>query len=521
MPKKYFVSSCIAPAVAVFASPLRLILTVLKNVPRIQWHAILVLSGALSLSAGCGNSSTRAVDARGPSSTDSIYPGDNIGETPGGTSRALKPGAVIYGVIPGLLGHHPFRDLKESMSRLHDEGIDVVWISPINATDEAGSLLSYSVTDYFQLRPDFGTEAEFREVIQEAHHYNIRVLMDFVANHTSNQHPYFQDALKRGKASPYYDYYDRDAHGEATHYFDWSNLMNLNYSNPKVAKMIKDALKHWTSDFGVDGFRFDAAWGVRQRAPHFWAEVRAELQREHPDVILLAEASARDPYYRRSGFDLAYDWGDELGHWAWENVFQDREQISSRLHLALTSASTSPATVARFLNNNDTQERFVTRFGVGMTRVAAALQFTLPGVPILYAGDEIGAEYMPYASPQPLDWSHDPNQFRSYYRKLIGIRKSTPAISGGDWKAILPTANPSTYAYVRGTADSAPVLIILNFGESSSTVELPMSPDFFATFGTKVLTDLLTDQKISVIVDSQAMVLRLSVPKETALILKH
>ena len=143
--------------------------------------------------------------------------------------------------------------------------------------------------------------------MREAHDRDIRVLMDFVPNHTSAAHRYFKDASHLGRESRYWDFYDRDADGTVTNYFDWTHLPNLNFDNPEVRRMITEAFAYWVGELDVDGFRVDVAWGVKERAPGFWPELRAQLDAIKPGVLLIAEASARDPYYYSHGFEAAYD----------------------------------------------------------------------------------------------------------------------------------------------------------------------------------------------------------------------
>lgn len=129
---------------------------------------------------------------------------------------------IVYGVVPRNVGPHGYRSVEERLPALRDLGVNAIWLSPINTTlpDNFG----YSVVDYFDLRPEYGTKEDFKRLVQAAHEQGIRVLMDFVPNHSSDKHPYFVDAQERGTASPYYDYYDRDANGEPTHYFHWTHL---------------------------------------------------------------------------------------------------------------------------------------------------------------------------------------------------------------------------------------------------------------------------------------------------------
>ncbi|MBD0329569.1 MAG: alpha-amylase, partial [Thermoleophilia bacterium] len=291
--------------------------------------------------------------------------------------------AVVYGVIPNRFGDAGgFTDVTARLDDLAELGVTALWLSPINASPEGD--FGYAVTDYFALREDYGTEADFRELVREAHRRGIRVLMDFVPNHTSAAHPYHRDAAVHGRASRYWDFYDRDTGGTITHYFDWAHLPNLNYANPEVRAMIHEAFAYWVREFDVDGFRVDVAWGVKERAPEFWPEWRARLKAIKPDLFLLAEASARDPYYFEHGFDAAYDWTQELGHWAWEGVWDapSPRELVDALDAAL-SHHLPDRPVFRFLNNNDTGASFVGRHGTDLTRVASAALLTLPGIPLV------------------------------------------------------------------------------------------------------------------------------------------
>src|SRR6185437_9249472 len=95
-------------------------------------------------------------------------------------------------------------------------------------------------------------------------------------------------------------------------------ISNLNYANPAVRSYMLSAFAHWLRDYHVDGFRLDAAWAVRQRDPRFWPKLHAVLTRIDPNIVLIAEASGRDPYYVNHGFDAAYDCTSRLGQWAWD-----------------------------------------------------------------------------------------------------------------------------------------------------------------------------------------------------------
>lgn len=424
-------------------------------------------------------------------------------------------GGVVYGVVPPLFGEHPFQAVTAKLDYLRELGVDALWLSPVNRTLEEGDF-GYAVTDYFDVRPDYGTQADLKELVAQAHARGIKVLMDFVPNHTSKEHPYYRDVLKNGKASPYYDFYDRDAKGQVTHYFDWEHLPNLNYDNPKVSEMMRRAFVHWVREYDIDGFRVDVAWGLKERRPDFWCQLSADLRAVKPDVYLLAEAGARDPYFVRNGFNAAYDWGESLGHWAWEKVFEDPNEVAPRLYAALQAGKTPVDKVGRFINNNDTARRFVGRYGVGTTRVAAALMLTLPGLPMVYTGDEVGAEYEPYQEPPPLTWE-DPHGLREHYRKLIHLRESVPALASGQWQPVPVPGNRAVVAYVRYEEGAkAPVLVVLNFGRATKgRLQLP---ERFAALGAGgSMRDVLAEGDVRV--TKKGRQLELALPAFGALLL--
>jgi glycosidase len=404
-------------------------------------------------------------------------------------------GAVVYGVVPPLFGDAPFQAVTARLDELVELGVDVLWLSPLNATDDP-SAISYAVTDYFDVRGDYGTREELRRLVREAKKRGLRVVMDFVPNHTSVGHPFFQDAERKGEASAYHDFYVRDARGEPVHFFDWEGLKNLNYDNPEVQRMMIAAFSYWVREFDIDGFRVDAAWGIRQRNPEFWPRLARELRRLEPDLFLLAEASARDAFYVRNGFHAAYDWTEELGQWAWARVFEEPEQVGARLDEALAARATPPERVARFLNNNDTGERFITRYGPGMTRVAAVLLHTLPGIPIVYTGDEVGAEFEPYEDPPPLSWE-DRHHLRALYRRLATLREELPALHSGSFQRVGGEGPPSTFAFLRDAGGARQALVALNFSQAPQRLRVSLPASLRAQLREGSLRDALSGRDVS------------------------
>jgi glycosidase len=157
------------------------------------------------------------------------------------------------------------------------------------------------------------------------------------------------------------------------------------------------------------------------------------------------------------------------------------------------------ALIFRFLNNNDTGERFITRHGEGVNRVATALLLTLPGVPCIYTGDEIGAQFKPYENPEPLSWIEQVQGLREYHKQLIDLRLSLPSLHSRQWKKveIEPAREQVAYGYVRYHDDKQdPILVLLNFNEEPAELKFSLPEAFYALAAKSTLKDLLSGENV-------------------------
>lgn len=406
--------------------------------------------------------------------------------------------AIMYAPVHQIWGGGAAA-VERRLPYLKRLGVDALWLWPPTSRRAVGE--TYEIVDHFALDDEWGTRAELRSFVDRAHELGLRVLLDFVPNHTSVQHPYYQAAQQGGEGSHYWDFYDRDSFGEVTSYTDifHNYLPNLNYANPEVRRMMTEAFSYWIREFDVDGFRVDAAWGIELRAPDYWPEWRTELKRIKPDLLLLAEATAREAYYFDNGFDVGYDWTDHPGQWPWANLWTFPQEMQALLGPALTNQGRDyprRAIVLRFLNNNDTGERFVAEHGPKLTRVASALEFTLPGLPLLFAGDEIGIRYQPYRDLDPIPWK-DHFGLREWYEGLIGLRRRFPALSSRDM-TLLGSDWGSVVAYVRpAVSGGSPVLVVLNFWKAAEpTIE--RDPALNELLRAGELEDALTGNRVRV-----------------------
>jgi glycosidase len=272
----------------------------------------------------------------------------------------------------------------------------------------------------------------------------------------------------------------------------------------------------------VDGFRVDAAWAIKDRRPEFWLPWRRELKRIKPDLLLLAEATAREPYYFDNGFDAAYDWTYQVGGWAWRIMWDAYKYrlLSYNLTDALVNRPDGfhpDAVVFRFLNNNDTGPRFITKHDEAVTRVATALLLTLPGIPCIYTGDEYGLEFEPYQQLEPLVFEEQFPGLREYHQKLISLRKTLPSLHSRLFSIIKPDAVPQTvFSYIRyGEAAEEPVIVLLNFSDEPAELAFDIPAEFGTSAG-ETLYDLLVDESLPAIAEGR---LRVSVPAQTVRLL--
>lgn len=191
-----------------------------------------------------------------------------------------------------------FKAAEKQLPRLKAQGVDIIWLMPIHPIGEKnrkGTLGSYyAVKDYFGVNPEFGTVDDLKSFVNAAHKQGMHVILDWVANHTAWDNQLTQDMRN----------YEKDWQGKPhpTPWWDWSDIIDLNYDRPEVRQHVMEAMKYWVRDVGVDGFRADVAGYV---PVDFWEKTRSELDKIKP-VFMLAEWDARDLHY--GAFDATYAW---------------------------------------------------------------------------------------------------------------------------------------------------------------------------------------------------------------------
>ncbi|MDO8551040.1 MAG: alpha-amylase family glycosyl hydrolase [Ignavibacteria bacterium] len=442
--------------------------------------------------------------------------------------------AIIYEITPYIFANgnqsnnNDFNTITNKIPDFIRLGLNTIWLQPVYKTHFGGQ--GYDVTDYFGVRSDAGTEDDLRNLIQTAKANGLKVMFDFVPNHSSIQHPYAKNTVTYGENSHYYHFYQREfdnapysqhynLHPQGFVYYFWQDLPNLNYDNPEVQKWITEAATYWVRELDIDGYRFDAVWGVNARNPDFMKQLRLAIKRIKPELLMLAEDKATRAETFDENFDAAYDWYPEedwVSHWTWQTDYNpnanptifnysNQNLRSQLLRYAITNHGNGfapDAKVLHFMENND-QFHFITHHGLDRTKMVAALEFTLHGIPLIYNGQEIGKEGHPYEHEfifypgLPLDYDDIYGLF-GYYQNLIKWRKILPALYRGDYEEISVSPNQYVFSFRRWKNDQN-VITVLNMRSSSANavVTLPVNEMNLDSTKTYYLTNLLEGDYIA------------------------
>ena len=317
-----------------------------------------------------------------------------------------------------------FAAAQRELPRLKELGIDVVWlmpIYPIGVEGRKGTLGSYyAIKDYTDINPEFGTLADFDSFLAEAHRLGLKVIIDWVANHTSPDARWVTESPA--------SWYERDTQGGLTYTADWSDTANLNYADEGMVKGMQEAMHFWLQR-GVDGFRCDMACEVPLT---FWEETIKGIKAEYPDAFMLAEGE--EPLLQsQCGFHSSYSW--ELHHMM-NDIAKGNKSIDDLVSYMKKDTERHPEGAYRlmFITNHDENSWAGTEFermGAAV-QAMAVLTFTLPGgQPLIYTGQEMGWDHrFQFFEKDPIP-AWEQNAHTDFYRDLIAFKHSNPALSAG------------------------------------------------------------------------------------------
>ena len=347
----------------------------------------------------------------------------------------------------------------ERLPFLRSIGIDAIWlmpIYPIGVEGRKGTLGSYySISDYKGVNPEFGTADDFRAFVSVAHAMGIKVLLDWVANHTARDARWITERPA--------DWYERDEQGVAKVPWDWTDTAKLNYANHDVWLGEIDAMRYWVEEFGVDGFRCDMAMLV---PIEFWQEASEELHKIKSDIFMLAEAEEDNLFDR--AFNMSYQWNV---HHIMVDIAKGARRVWDLRNAIHAERQRYPREAMRmsFTSNHDENSwsgSEQSRFGASL-EVMTALTFLMPStMPLIYTGQEVGYDHSfeffeRDAIPTGL---YRENRTTELYRRLIALKHSERALDagerGGDMIEIDNNAKDCMITLVREVGDSRVVAIL-------------------------------------------------------------
>lgn len=379
-----------------------------------------------------------------------------------GSRPAWSYQAVLYEMnVRQLTPEGTLRAAAEKLPFLHQLGVDAVWLMPVYPIGEEnrkGVLGSYySIRDYCAVNPELGTMADFDAFVAAAHALGIRVLVDWVANHTARDARWITEKPA--------DWYERDAQGVPLVPWDWIDTAKLNYANRDVWQGQIDAMRFWVEQHAVDGFRCDMAMLV---PVEFWQEASRQLRAAKPDLFLLAEAE--ETYlFDQGAFDACYAW--EMHHLL-NDVAQQKVRVTALRHYLYADRGRYPRSAIRlaFTSNHDENTWSGSEFArMGAAReIMAVFTFLAPQcMPLIYTGQEIGYDHsfsFFERDPIPAD-AYAANAFTAFYRRLTALKHASPALDageqGGEWIEIRNNAEDCLMTLVRET-DGNRVFAALN-----------------------------------------------------------
>lgn len=376
--------------------------------------------------------------------------------------------AVVYEMnIRQYTPEGSFAAAARELPRLEALGVDVVWlmpIYPIGEKERKGTLGSYyAISDYCAVNPEFGTMADFEAFLDQAHARGLRVILDWVANHTS------PDARWIGEHP---EWYVRDSLGRTVVQYDWTDIAKLDYDNRDMRRAMEEAMRFWLAK-GVDGFRCDMACEVPL---DFWRETLPALRRDWPGIYLLAEGE--EPGLHEEAFDASYAW--ELHHLL-NAVARGEKGVDDLKAYIGRDAAAMPAEAFRlmFTSNHDENSWAGTEFErMGdAVRAMALLTFTLPGgQPLLYTGQEMGFDHrFAFFEKDPVP-AWEENGFTEFYRRLIRLRHANRALDAGErgGRIAYPAAGlPEGVLLFTRTRGDNEVLVAVNLSAHEQSFALP------------------------------------------------
>lgn len=456
--------------------------------------AILSTAFSVLFLAACSPSSPAPRDASQPVTT---MAGDDVSAQPMDelTHPEWSRDAVIYQINTRQYSEEgTFAAVETDLPRIKSLGVDILWLMPIHPIGEArrkGELGSpYAVKDFKAVNPELGTLENFRSLVDAAHALEMKIIIDWVANHT---------AWDNQLISEHPDWYTRDNDGnmQSPPGTDWADVADLDYSKEGLRDYMTGALTYWVEEVGIDGYRCDVAGMV---PTDFWNTARIKLDAIKP-VFMLAEW--QEPELHTRAFNASYAW-------RWKEIMQDivkgKADAGDMAGYYSDYQTNWPADAMRmtYTSNHDQNTWDGTPLEIYGDALEAAmvLQFTGEGIPLIYNGQEAGNDkQLEFFEKDLIRWNDD-HRFQGLFRELVKLKTDNPALHNGAWGGRLTRIENSNakkiFSFSRQKGGNS-VLAIFNM--SSEDQKLSFSEAFpqaiYMDFKTEIATSIDSATELS------------------------
>ena len=389
----------------------------------------------------------------------------------------IKDGVIYEANIRQYSESGKFQDFTKDIYKLKDLGVKIIWlmpIHPISKTNRKGTLGSYySISDYKAVNPEFGNKDDLDKLIKEAHKHDMLVILDWVANHTGWDHKWIENKP---------DYYTKNENGEITdpinpstgESWGWTDVADLNFDNMEMQNEMIEAMEYWVKEHEIDGYRLDAAHSC---PASFWKK-SIERLKKIKNVLMLAESDG----YHTGGFelielfDMSYNWS---GHHVLNRIYKkenNSEDLKININRNLNDYS-SKHVLMNFTSNHDENTWAGTvfdRYGDG-AKTFAALTYFLPGIPLIYNGQEYGLnKRLEFFEKDFI--TKKQTDFYEFYSNLNSLKKENNLLDiDSEIKfEIIETNNKNLICYKR-TKNNDSMYFVANLSEESQEINTDFS----------------------------------------------
>lgn len=406
----------------------------------------------------------------------------------GQASQKQWEGQTVCGKLGGTI-----RGITENVSYIKKLGLNAIYINPVFA---AGEYHKYDLIDYFHIDPCFGTNEDFKELVETFHANGIKVIIDGVFNHCGWKFFAFEDVVQKGQQSAYKDWFYglqfpviRPDNGEDyPNYecFGYERLMpKLNTANLQVQEYFCKVGRYWVEEFHTDGWRLDVASEVNDG---FWRKFHEEVKAVNPEAILIGEVwESANHWLDGTIFDSAmnYDFRKHCKRFFAEGSVDAAEFDGRVTDMRMRYRKQTVYAQLNILDSHDVS-RFLSVCGEDRKKYKLAIIFQMcfPGIPSVFYGDELGVtgireeEYR-----QPMPWGRQ-DKLYAFFEQAIRMRKQQKALTQGDYHTLNAVAGSRFYGFER-TYEKQRVMIFLNMEEAKMTCSIPENAEILMQEGWK------------------------------------